>query len=380
MIKKLSYILVLFISLFIVGGIVKADTTCPATGGIEYTFEFDSNGKMTKVTDKNNKEIEFESSFSVKNSDQCPKSTAEVSITPLLEQGVEIGKIFAPSDAYNTRTANIICYPINDMKYTLEFVGDSSSFEYLNIKSIKDESGNYLTINGYDTNAKLRKYDAKKYCPIHANELNVTKNPSGGYTITFSYMYYNRIDNYGNEKGCSQFETQHDCKTNSNYSCVWVDKDTGKVSDKEENGYCNVDNLQYVQCGEAFDIPAYIPRIVSFFINLLKIATPIILVFTSVITLLKSLTANKEDEMAKARGVLVRRLVIAALIFFTITITQFVINKVADEGEPEKIGSCFNCFINNNCEVTKYYKNYMDDGYQCYYVNDKDKPFDGKCH
>ena len=223
-------------------------------------------------------------------------------------------------------------------------------------------------------------------CP-KPDELHYEVNTKNVYTVTIDAPYYTREKNTvvtptdTTIGGCSDITDMNQCKTDSQYSCVWVDKTTSKVSDKQENGYCNVDTLQYVQCGKnskLFDIPIYVPRIVSFVINFLKIVTPIILVFTSAFSLLKAITANKEDEMEKAKKVLVRRIAIAALIFFTITITQFVIDRVAEKEESEDLGACFNCFINNQCQTNKYYKNSIGGEYKCFTVEDK-KPI-SNCH
>lgn len=302
MIKKISYIFVLFISLFMISIIVEAKVKCEIYGeGIVY--EFDDSG------------LPISSTISGKSGGL--DDTIFVEYSPL-------------SDRIIVKDGKPVCPTLNTYYY-----------------NAKDDSGK----------------------PI------------------LKYMDYSiSIDNAGGVAGCSELKTQSSCISDKKYSCLWVERETGKIVTSGDvpysQAYCNVDNLQYVQCGNAFDIPVYAPRIISFVINLLKILTPIILVFTSAITLLKAITANKEDDMNKAKTTLVKRIGIAALIFFTITITQFVINKVADDGEPEELSSCFDCFINNKCEVNKYYKNNINGEYKCFYTDDVDgnKVFKGECH
>lgn len=178
--------------------------------------------------------------------------------------------------------------------------------------------------------------------------------------------------------GCSQIVDKNTCKSNKQFACVWVDRTTGKITENTANAYCNVDNLQYIKCGNAFDIPSYLPKITSFFINLLKIATPIILIFTSAVSLVMAITASKEDEMTKAKATLIRRIIIAAIIFFTISITQFVISKVADGKEFGEMQDCFDCFINNSCSKNKYYKNNIAGRYSCF-TADASVPM-AECH
>jgi len=156
---------------------------------------------------------------------------------------------------------------------------------------------------------------------------------------------------------CVYYKYEDGCRNSINtgkVSCVWVDKDD---YDFLEKGYCNVDNLLYVRCGGASDIPMQIPKIISLAINLLKIATPIILIFISLITLIKAMSGQKEDEIKKATSALVRKIIAAALVFFVIAIVQFVISVVAeDDEEYNSFENCLNCFVNNSCEKNMYYK------------------------
>lgn len=167
---------------------------------------------------------------------------------------------------------------------------------------------------------------------------------------------------------CMSLETEPECKqgyTKGNadaeikFSCLWV------KNEFDTDGYCNVDKLVYVKCGDSFDIPHEAPKIISFVVYLLKIGTPIILIFFSIIPLVKALANSKEDELKKAQKVLIKKIIAAALVFFIISIVQFVIMKVADSSETDNISDCFDCFLNNNCESTAYYKTNVGGTYLC---------------
>lgn len=149
----------------------------------------------------------------------------------------------------------------------------------------------------------------------------------------------------------------YSCTQNPYFSCLWIETDTG--------GYCNVDKLQYVTCGDATDIPKEAPNIIGFLVNLLKIATPIILIVISIITLLKALVASKEDELKKAQKSLITKIIAAVLIFFVTSIVQFVVLKVADSTEVNGISDCLSCFLNNDCNTTTYYKFNVNGDYYC---------------
>lgn len=163
-----------------------------------------------------------------------------------------------------------------------------------------------------------------------------------------------------NINSCFDIKDENSCKTDDNFSCIWVNKG---------GGYCNVDNLQYVKCGDAFDIPSKIPPITSFLINFLKIVTPIVLIIVSIISLVKAIMASKEDEMQKATQGLKRRVIAAGMVFFVISIVQFVIFKVADSSETGSIGDCLSCFINNKCDGSEYFKTNVNGRYECHYLN-----------
>lgn len=129
--------------------------------------------------------------------------------------------------------------------------------------------------------------------------------------------------------------------------------------------YCNTDNLQYVLCGDSFDIPNKAPELISFAVNLLKIATPIILIIVSIITLVKAIIASKEDEIKKAQSSLIKKLLAATMVFFIVSIVQFVILKVADSSDANGISKCMSCFLNNDCSSVTYYKTSISNNYYC---------------
>lgn len=185
-----------------------------------------------------------------------------------------------------------------------------------------------------------------------------------------SCLDFNQKGNSSAEKGSIEY---YSCENNPYFACVW--------NESEYGGYCNVDKLQYVSCGDAFDIPREAPEIISFLVNLLKIGTPIILIVVSIITLLKAMSAQKEDEIKKAQSSLIRKIIAAAMVFFVISIVQFVIMKVADntvrssinnEYETTNISTCLSCFLNNDCSDNIYYKTNVGGTDICTYLDGRD--------
>lgn len=156
-----------------------------------------------------------------------------------------------------------------------------------------------------------------------------------------------------NADNCLSYKnSEKDCLNKyDKIACVWE-----KNEDAPNGGFCNVDNLLYVGCGDSSDIPVQVPTWISFLVNLLKIGTPIILIFVSLITLVKALASSKEDEIKKAQSSLIKKMIAAAMVFFIIAIVQFVISKVAEDDEYQNFTDCMNCFLNNKCATTTYYK------------------------
>ena len=157
------------------------------------------------------------------------------------------------------------------------------------------------------------------------------------------------------KQGCMQYKDKKTCTTNDYYSCVWNETPYGD--------YCNVDKLLYTKCGGSYDIPYQAPQIISFIINILKIATPIILIMFGIIILLKAMMSTSEDELKKAQKSLIKKIIAAVMVFFVVTIVQFVISKVADS--TTNVSDCLNCFVNNDCSDSIYYKNNIMGTYMC---------------
>lgn len=174
--------------------------------------------------------------------------------------------------------------------------------------------------------------------------------------------------------GCSGYNYETSCNYNRFYSCIWNDNEFGT--------YCNTDKLIYVRCGDAFDIPYQAPKIMSFIVNILKIAAPIILIIVSIIALLKAVSASNEDEIKKAQKGLIRKIIAAVLVFFVISIVQYVVLVVADTdtskgaSEADNLSNCLSCFLNNDCAGNAYYKSDYFGEYKCTYFSDMNNPID----
>lgn len=104
--------------------------------------------------------------------------------------------------------------------------------------------------------------------------------------------------------------------------------------------------LEYVKCGSANGIPKPIPQITMIGYTLLSIATPLVLIIFSIVTLVKAVSSGQADEIMKAKNKLIKKFITAALIFFVASIVQFVIIRVtSNDNDQESVTSCLKCLL-----------------------------------
>lgn len=142
-----------------------------------------------------------------------------------------------------------------------------------------------------------------------------------------------------------------------------TDDPNNNSGEKPKNNKCYyVDHSSDVACGALYNIPKQLPQLLTLFMNLIKIFTPIILIIKGLIDLFKAITGNNEQEIVKARSKFFKRLIPAVMVFLVILIAQFLFGLVGTDGEANTFLACSNCFLNNNCEKNYYLSNEDCDG------------------
>ena len=121
-----------------------------------------------------------------------------------------------------------------------------------------------------------------------------------------------------------------------------------------DQNYSNL-NTGKVSCGNGMvhKIPTTVTKTVSIAFRIIQVVVPIILVVMGMITLIKSITAGKEDEIKKAQMAFVKKLIAGALVFFIFVIVKLIISVVADGSEKANIMKCADCFLNNKSCVAE---------------------------
>ena len=129
-------------------------------------------------------------------------------------------------------------------------------------------------------------------------------------------------------------------------------EDCGCVANGDNTAcvYKNFDS-KMVSCGDGLitKIPKAIPKTVSIIYTIIQIAVPVVLIIFGMMDLFKGITAQKEDEIKKGQQLFVKRLIVAALVFFMFVIVKIIISFVADS-TGVRIIECTECFIENECD------------------------------
>lgn len=93
-----------------------------------------------------------------------------------------------------------------------------------------------------------------------------------------------------------------------------------------------------------------LPKFTNSLYDILKIATPVIIIIMGMLDVLKAVTAQKEDEMKKATRKFLNRLLAGAVVFLIFMITETVIYLVIPDDSNNAMG-CVKCFLTdyNSC-------------------------------
>lgn len=100
----------------------------------------------------------------------------------------------------------------------------------------------------------------------------------------------------------------------------------------------------YVKCGKIQELPYKALQISNTIINIMQIAVPVILVLMGTVDLVKAISSQKDDDIKKAQGVFIKRLIMGALVYFVVVIVKLLISVI---GNNNGIWGCVECFVSN---------------------------------
>lgn len=142
--------------------------------------------------------------------------------------------------------------------------------------------------------------------------------------------------------------------TDNGGGCVLKSDITTKDACENENIATECDFIGNLSCGNTkFQFHKSLPDFTSTVFDVLKVLTPVIIIITGMIDLLKAVAAQKEDEIKKAQQKLVRRLLAGAIVFLVFVIVETVIHMTAEGNDAENAMDCVNCFLNGSSNCTE---------------------------
>ena len=108
----------------------------------------------------------------------------------------------------------------------------------------------------------------------------------------------------------------------------------------------------YIACGNVKRIPYDIPGVVRFFIDIIQIAVPVLLVLMGGIDFGKVVISNDDKAMKMATGRFVKRVIGAAGILLVIFLVKLLIHVVGQDSDG--MMACISCFTSDENMCTVY--------------------------
>jgi len=112
------------------------------------------------------------------------------------------------------------------------------------------------------------------------------------------------------------------------------------------------DFIGNLTCGNtSFKFHKSLPNFTNVIFDLLKIATPVIVIITGMLDMFKAVAAQKEDEIKKGQQKLLRRLLAGAIVFLVFVIVETAIHAFAEANDAQNAMDCVDCFLvdSNSC-------------------------------
>ena len=95
-------------------------------------------------------------------------------------------------------------------------------------------------------------------------------------------------------------------------------------------------------------IPGNIVSIIHYLYLGIQIIVPLLLIIFGMIELAKAITAQKEDEIKKAQSGLLKKAVVAILVFLIFSLVKFVFGFA---GGTQNVWGCVDNLVNGTCDT-----------------------------
>lgn len=236
--------------------------------------------------------------------------------------------------------------------YYLNYKYDSGDYETNTIYNVDSEKYSSLA-QSYKNKIKQLISENYNSCPTSYCDYEVD---SGYVTQNFRFL----SNKYEKHEGCyvsQQFAKEYSCgilstsmedynKYSESQNKIELKKTETRIKDFCSNVYANLDYNDSTncvkECLKAVDIIkttngsnvgecGFSARLMSFISNILrwiKYILPIIVIVLGILDFIKAIGADKDDEIKKAQGKFIKRLIAAALVFIVPLILEFVLDKM----------------------------------------------------
>ncbi len=96
------------------------------------------------------------------------------------------------------------------------------------------------------------------------------------------------------------------------------------------------------------DLPAIVGKLISLVYMVIRIGIPIVLLIVGMIDLGKAVVAQKEDEIKKAQGSLIKKVIAAVLVFLLFTLIRYAIGLVTskEDAQTKTMWACVDALLN----------------------------------
>lgn len=121
----------------------------------------------------------------------------------------------------------------------------------------------------------------------------------------------------------------------------WIDPSVRPVNPLDQ------ENVTY-SCGDGMltGLSSRIPKFGKFLYNFMQFLIPISLVLLGTIDLIKAIVGSKEDDIKKNQSIFIKRLIGAAVVFFSFAFVKLILSIVAEDSAH--IIQCVDCVLRNS--------------------------------
>jgi len=91
-----------------------------------------------------------------------------------------------------------------------------------------------------------------------------------------------------------------------------------------------------------------IAKIITYIVTFVPVVIAVLVIVFGMLDLGKAVAAQKEEDIKKSQGMLIKRVIVSVLVFFVVAIVKLVVGVAAGDNKKTEILNCIDFFINQN--------------------------------